>query len=192
MNRARIDEFAELTRRQLHGDPSALSRLAMMNPTLSDGYCLYNAYEQWKAAFSFHPGRTEALPVIARLAEKITGYTTDDPLLMYAEPEWKIIVDQRGPFDCAIRYTCGQCNTNYVGFGQSGFDDRCPAVCDSCGNVWLQSGYDDAPLPECECGGVYYHSGCPRCRSHNVSAKSYFSSFEYFMDHKWKEKGPSG
>jgi len=76
MNRASIDEFAELTRRQLHGDPSATGRIAMMNPTISDGYCLYNAYEQWKGAFSFHPGRAEALPVIASIAEKISAYTS--------------------------------------------------------------------------------------------------------------------
>jgi len=191
MNRACIDEFAVLTRQQLHGDPTAISRIAMMNPTISDGYCLYNAYEQWKGAFSFYPGRAEALPVIASLAEKITEYTTDDTLRMYAEPEWKTIVALRGPFDCAIRYTCGRCHTNYVGFNQPGFDDRSPAVCNTCGNVWLQSGYDETPLPACECGGVYYHSGCPTCRSNKVSAKSYFSSFEYFNDHKWKEKSPT-
>jgi hypothetical protein len=191
MNRSKIHQFAELTKRQLNGDPAARDVLSGMKPILADGYCLFNAYEQWQGAFSFIPGREEALPVIASLAEKVARYSADDTSQMFAEPEWKEIVALRGPFDCAINFVCGECGYRYVGFGQSGFDDRVAAVCDACGDVWLQSTYDDEAFPTCECGGSFRPSGCPRCRSVQPHSESCFSSYEYFKNHKWKEKGPT-
>lgn len=188
MNHFKTQVFADLTKRHLEGDSAALDSLKILTPKPEEGYCLFNAYEEWSGAFSFIPGRLEALPLIASLANKIVQYTTDDTLRMYAEPEWKKLVAMRGPFDCSIRYTCRDCKSDYIGFGQSGFDDRSPAVCNMCGDVWLQSAYDESPLPRCGCSGDFFVSGCPNCRSNKIENKIYFSSYEYFKDHTWKEK----
>ncbi|WP_152032708.1 hypothetical protein [Ereboglobus luteus] len=188
MNLDKTKVFADLTKRHLEGDSTARDLLDAFKTTLDDGYCLFNAYEEWKGAFSFYPGRTDTLSLIANLAQKIAHYATDDTLQMFAEPEWRELVALRGPFNCAVRYICANCGVNYAGLRQSGFDDRMPAICNSCGDVWLQSGYDNTPLPECDCGGSFLHSGCPKCRSEKTEGEIYFSSYEYFQTHKWKEK----
>ena len=188
MNRKKLQLFADLVERQLSGETSVIDQIYELNPSLEDGYCLYNIYEQWKGAYSFTPGSVRTLPVISSLAQKIKSYETDDTLQMYSEPEWKIIVDHRGPFECAIRNTCQGCKKKYISFGQSGFDDRYPSICNSCGDVWMQSGYDKEPLPKCECGGQYCLPACTNCDCDRIEDKEYFSSYEYFVDHKWKDK----
>ena len=192
MNKEKLQQFDALVHRQESGDSTAMAELEALSPSLEDGYCLYNVYEQWKGAFSFSPGVTKALPRIVRLTEKMSSYEKDDTLRMYTEPEWKELVDLRGPFECAIRYTCGDCKKEYIGFGQSGFDDRYPSVCETCGDVWMQSGYDEEALPQCHCGGTYRCSGCPHCGSTQIESKEYFSSYEYFVDHNWKDKSQQG
>jgi hypothetical protein len=189
MNNEKTKLFAELVNRQFANDSTAIKDLNRIDVSLKDGYCLYNLYEQWEGAFSFSPGVIAVLPLIASLAKKICLYKNDDTLKMYSESEWGEIVLHRGPFECAIRYTCKKCRGEYIGFGQSGFDDRYPSVCDSCGDVWLQSGYDETPLPTCNCGGSYCSFGCPKCKSREIRESEYFSSYEYFINHKLKEKG---
>lgn len=189
MNRKKLQLLADLTERQKLGEASVIDQIFELNPLLEDGYCLYNLYEQWKEAFSFTPGAVQALPAISNLAQKIQSYEKDDTLQMYSELEWKEIVQHRGPFECAIRNTCLGCNTEYISFGQSGFDERYPSICESCGDVWMQSGYDEEPLPKCECGGQYRLPRCTKCGCDKIGNKEYFSSYEYFLNHKWKDKG---
>lgn len=193
MNTEKLQSFADLVERQMSGETAVIDKISELNPSLEDGYCLYNAYEQWKGAFSFYPGAVQALPSISSLAKKIKSYEKDDTLRMYSEPEWKEIVHYRGPFECAIRNTCQGCKKEYISFGQSGFDDRYPSICNSCGNVWMQSGYDEEPLPQCECGGQYWLPRCTHCDCDTIEDKEYFSSYEYFVNHKWKDKSqPDG
>jgi hypothetical protein len=49
-------------------------------------------------------------------------------------------------------------------------------------------GFSLKPLPRCHCGGAYRSSGCPHCGSTRIRSREYFSSYEYFVDHNWKEK----
>jgi len=187
MNTSKIESFARLLDAQNSGDSAAIDSLHQLSPSLEDGYCLFNLYGEWKGAFSYFPGRLEALSPIQNLSHYIANSHSDDTLALFKRPEWALLVQMRGPFDSAIRYNCDKCNTDYIGFAQSGFDDRFPAVCSSCGDVWLQSGYDDTPLPACHCGGSYSIGGCPKCKATKAHS-TYFSSYQYFTDHSWQEK----
>ena len=161
MNQHKIERFDTLLAKQAEGSSGAIDAIRGLEIQFEDGCCLFNVYLEWRGAYSFSPGRQEALDPIRRLSSLVANSRNDDTLKLYETPDWKALVALRGPFECAIRYTCRDCHTEYIGFGQSGFDDRYPAICSSCGNVWMQSGYDETPLPNCPCGGSYRVSGCP-------------------------------
>lgn len=188
MNKQKIKRFQELVSEQTAGAPDSCDRIRELNVTLEDGYCLFNLFQEWRGAFSFEPGRTEALEPIRRLSTVVATSKNDDTMKLYKTKEWETLVSLRGPFECSFKYKCRDCGTEYVGFGQSGFDDRYPTVCKSCGDVWLQSGYDDTPLPPCACGGIYATHGCLSCGSTAASHKDSFSPYEYFANHTWRQK----
>lgn len=183
----KLKEFAAIVKKQVEGDPSTANFISKLKPELADGYCLYNLYEQWQGAFSYIPGRLEALTPICDLAAKISAYQEDNTLRMFNEPEWGRLVKLRGPFDCVIFCTCKNCSQVYPSFGQSGFDDRSATVCNLCGNVWLQFFYDTATRPTCSCGG-HFVQGCPKCHSSQAVEKRSISPYEYFSNHSWFEK----
>lgn len=189
MNKEKIKRFAELITRQVETGVGDVNDILSIEASLNeDGYCYYNLYQEWKGAFSYVPGQQLALAPLQRLTKKLINAKSNETFQMYNTSEWKELVDLRGPFECAIEYECRQCHHLFTRFGQSGFDDRYPSVCTGCGNVWMQSGYDKTPLPKCDCGGEYCSSGCPECHSDEYSSQRYFSSYEYFHNHKWKEK----
>lgn len=190
MNKKMIQQFVSMLEQQASGDPSVIDRIRQLAPSIErgDGYCLFNLFQQWESAFPFAPGQVKTLAPILRLARSLQANSQDDTLKLFNTPEWKELVEMRGPFECAIEYGCKDCGNDFIGFGQSGFDDRYPSICRECGDVWLQSGYDNAPLPRCHCGGELLNNGCPKCRSTRFSTRRYFSSYEYFTNHNWKAK----
>lgn len=88
-------------------------------------------------------------------ARKIAQYTADDTGRLFSEPEWKELVAMRGPVEGLEFRLCKGCGSRQPSFMLSGFLDDFSAICDACGAVLFQSVYDDRPLPQCDCGGVF-------------------------------------
>lgn len=186
MNLEKLRRFEQLLLQQIDGAEHATDRLAAMHVTLDDGYCLFNLYEQWKGAFSFSPGQPAVLGPIHRLSKRVLQSEIDDTSQLFANDDWKQLVQLRGPFDCAVWYTCAACGERTIGFGESGFLDQKAAACDRCGDVIVQSIYDDSTPAACSCSGRFVFSGCSSCGSTTFSDQHYFSSYEYFLDHTWR------
>lgn len=158
----------------------------------ADGYCLFNLYEQWCAAFSYAPGRQDALPSILSAVRKLLSFRSDDTLMMYKLPEWERLVAMRGPAECVMRKRCAACACEHTEIGTSGFYDANALVCRSCGNVHFKSYYDASSTPACTCGSEFPETtayGCPRCKSTKAVTVAESSPFEYFEAHAFT-KGP--
>jgi hypothetical protein len=190
MNRTRLEAFARLTARQQAGDAAAVDSIRALQPELDDGYCLWNLFQEWSDAFSFEPGRTEAIGPIARIAAGIVSFETDDTLAMVHMPEWGELVAMRGPCEGIVDAQCDSCGTRYPLFRMSGFIDAEALICRACGDVYFKSTYDDDAAPPCDCGGAYAR-GCPKCgsRSHTITSRE-TSRYEYFSKHRFV-RGPS-
>ena len=193
MNIQKIKQFYELLERQMAGEASAVESLHILQPTLDDSYCLYNLYEQWSQAFSYEPGRSEALAPILRLAGKLNNYDTDDTLRLFRESEWSELVQLRGPVEGVAVYECVSCHREYARMGTSGFYDAHALVCPQCGSVRFRSLYAEGPIPSCACGAHYPRlkvHGCPFCYSTQARVKSQLSPYQYFETHIYiREQG---
>lgn len=186
MNSLKLVQFVETLRHQAGGIPTAIEDIQKMTVSLEDGYCLFNLYEQWCGAFSFIPGRVEAVPLILALAEKLLRFPSDDTLALYALPEWKELVQLRGPVESVLLKRCVSCSHFYVCMGTSGFYDANGLVCGSCGNVYFKSYYDSSETPQCSCGEQFKEStacNCPRCGEKENRSEGGMSPFEYFFAH---------
>ena len=185
MNAAKIAAFADYVRRQAAGDETAEAAIRALAVTTEDGYCLFNLVGEWKSAFSYVPGRREALAPILALADRLTTFDSDEPLELYRSPEWGRLVELRGPSESVLTHSCTQCGTQFVGIGTSGFLDMASLVCPGCGNVYFKSTYDDSAVPACSCGGTYVR-GCPGCGASGYSpTTSEISPYEYFASHEY-------
>jgi hypothetical protein len=91
------DPRASCSRSKAADDLTAIGSLRSLSPTTRDGYCLYNLWQQWSQAFSYDPGRVDALQPILTLARATSGFGDDDTLCMYELPEWANLVSMRGP-----------------------------------------------------------------------------------------------
>jgi hypothetical protein len=162
---------------------------AMFAPEPDGGYCVYNLLHEFSDAFSYHPGRTEALSPILALARKASLYPDDDVLRMFNEPEWKELVRMRGPVEAIGIRTCTECRNAQAFCYTSGFLDEFAAVCGSCGNMLFQSQYDDRSLPPCECGGSYQRSreACIVCGSGKTNVEQQ-AGYMYFATHSWTRR----
>ncbi len=170
------------------GDAQAVEFLRSLQPTLDDGYCLFNAYEQWSQAFSYKPGRCEALGPIRSLANKLLGYGTDDTLRLFREPEWSELVQLRGPVEVVLVFQCLSCRREYPGMGTSGFYDASGLLCPQCGSVLFRSLYAEGQIPLCSCGSPYQSPemvGCPFCHSTQSQVVSQLSPYQYFETHSY-------
>lgn len=58
--------FAQLVARQANGDLAVQTEISSLPVSLEDGYCLWNLYQEWNGAFSFLPGRQQAIDPICR------------------------------------------------------------------------------------------------------------------------------
>jgi hypothetical protein len=162
----------------------------LCDPELSNDQCyaLLTLLKEWSAMFSFVPGRIEGLDSIIRLVAWIKGDPSSDSSGLYVRPEWKQIVELRGPVTTVLRVACNTCGSEYVSMGMSGFLDANAFICSDCGNVYFKSYYDESPLPSCGCGGQYV-LGCPKCKNTERKIVSESSPYEYFAKHKFdKEK----
>ena len=188
MDKQAITTFTELLDRQASGDAAVIDDLRQLSFSLDHGYCLYNLYLQWSGAFSYLPGRTESLTPILELARKLQSFSRDDTLKMYEQPEWKQIVDLRGPVEVVQIYRCDNCRADYPAMGTSGFLDIAGLVCPKCGDVYFKSYYHESATPKCACGGSYpspEHHGCPSCGNSGGKVVKEISPFQYFGDHKY-------
>jgi hypothetical protein len=188
LKRDKLQNFATLVERQRANDGSARSQLNALQVALEDSYCLFNLFQEWQGAFSFSPGRVEALKPIVSLARKLAVFAEDDTLAMYRTPEWAQLVNLRGPCEAVLEKVCRTCRRSFVAIGTSGFYDALPLICRRCGDVYFKSFYDEEPTPTCRCGGEYA-SGCPHCRSSEATISSQISPYEYFAHHRYT-RGP--
>jgi hypothetical protein len=187
MNRKLAKQFATLLGREVTGRDQR-SAILGLRPELTDGYCLYNLFGEWKQALACDPPRIEALLPIQTLARFVANLDQDETLLMYSTEEWKSLTLMRGPFEGLQYVTCDRCACEYPSFCQSGFDDRFAAVCERCGDVLLQSGYDDRELPVCRCSGSYHAGKCPKCGCGGGTRSDLRSTYQYFAFHAIHER----
>ncbi len=193
MNREKLRQFASLLEQQRTGDAEAVALLRDLKPELSEGCCLFNLYEQWTQAFSYEPGRQEALSPITGLAKKLIGQSADDTMFLFAQPEWAALVELRGPAEVIHIYECVRCRTRSFTPCTSGFYDGAGLVCSKCGNVYFRSlrAADDGAV-KCECGGCFQKpssEACASCGEKKMQFVSSVSPFEYFATHKF-QRGP--
>jgi hypothetical protein len=178
--------FVEGLRQQSLGEAAAIDAITGLCVTVEDGYCLYNLYGEWSGAFSYSPGRTEALRPILEIAQALVQFPSDDTLAMYELPQWSELVDLRGPVESVLVQRCNACSRQFPVMGTSGFSDVIDLVCPCCGSVLFQSIYDDSPARACHCGASYPGStarGCPGCGSSAASTVRELSPYEYFASH---------
>ena len=188
MNQQKLQKFIDCLHHQRAGSLSAIDEISSLNASLEDGYCLFNLHEQWRGAFSFFPGRREAIDPILSLAKKLKEFSSDDTLQMYASPEWKKLVLLRGPVESVMLRRCKNCKHSYVCMGTSGFYDANGLVCDSCGNVYFKSYYDETDTPKCACGAIFptiTSNGCQKCGEHGYLSEGEMSPYEYFSTHSY-------
>ena len=190
MNRHAMSEFVSLLESVERGAREAYAAAAACRPKLEDGYCLFNLQEQFKLAFGYRPGRTEALAPILRLARKAVTFERDETMWLFTSPEWERLVQMSGPIEAVLYSSCTQCSARRMALIASGFTDEFSAVCDSCGNALFQSIYDDRELPPCGCGGIYRRSDdhCPACGAKDAVVEQQ-SPYEYFSTHSWTRRG---
>ena len=184
----KLQAFAALTRRQALGEPLARQQLAALKVDLEDGYRLFNLYNEWRAAFGYEPGRLEALPIIAALAERALAIPDDESLPMYQSPEWAELLRMRSPCNAMAVVACKQCSRSYPIFYTSGFYDAQALLCRRCGDVYYKGNYDDSPTPLCSCGGEYVRN-CPDCDSSANTWVAALSPYKYFAEHRFV-RGP--
>lgn len=185
INRQKLDQLSRLTAAQLAGDSAARQTLQRLEPKLEESYCLWNLYAEWYDAFSYEPGRLEALPLIASLAAKIARFGEDDTMAMFETDEWGDLVEMRGPCEGIAPVRCDGCGHEYPLFWMNEFMDAEGWVCRKCGNVYFKSTYDDQAPPLCPCGGRYVN-GCPECEEEKYTIlKGRRSRYEYFATHQF-------
>jgi hypothetical protein len=188
MDKQAVDRFCELLNEQSSGDSSAIERLRRLNVSLTRGHCLCSLYQEWVAAFSYSPGRVDALAPIRSLAEKIRSFARDDTLRMYEQPEWKRLTELRGPANSARIYGCSDCGCEFTTISTSGFVDLAALVCPDCGDVYFKSYHDETKTPACPCGSHYSSTSplaCSGCQSKDVHLLRELSLYHYFDEHHY-------
>ena len=185
MNEPKVNRLVELLEQQAAGSTRALEALQQMHVSLDDGYCLLNLHNEWRGAFSYPVGRTEALEPILEIARKLRHFESDDTLVMYGLPEWAALVALRGPAEVVSLQQCSRCAHQFVMVGTSGFTEANALVCTSCGNVHFRSSFDETNMPRCACGATFPapHGGCQLCGSRDLRSVRDQSPYEYFATH---------
>ena len=182
MRLSAIKEFANLLDRQTSGDTSSIEAIRALAFSQSDGCCLYHLYAEWCGAFSYSPGRKDALELILALAMKLPRWKSDNPAYMYKQPEWSQLLVLRGPVEFIDMYRCDDCGRSHAIMVISPFLGLVGLVCPTCCDVHFRSGYDESPLPMCHCGSSYaepFSTECAICRNGLVKVGT-VSPYEYF------------
>jgi len=186
MTSQRIGLFRDQLERQLAGDPCAAGNVRSLDIGPEDGLC-FLLWNEWKSAFSYEPGRTEALAPILGLARKIEDQSGTDAIWLYTQPEWSALQVLSSPAECVGFRDCRRCGRTHTRMGLNAFLDQTDWVCARCGGVCFMSVHDDSLPPPCSCGGSYTAPsvGCPFCGKKIAGPTRYISSFEYFAKHAY-------
>jgi hypothetical protein len=185
MDNLKLSQFVDLLEAQAAGDESAIDRIRELDPSVNDGICAYNLYQQWTSAFSFPGGRIDALQPILSLARSVQA-GSDNAVAMFMRPEWAQLVALRGPVEGVWFRKCSKCGHTFPKMASSGFYDAGGLVCPGCGNVYFKCVYDETPTPPCACGSTYPEPGepgCPKCGSMDLTDAGTQSGYEYFKSH---------
>lgn len=194
MNQLRILRFIELLERQAAGDEEALRKLRALEVSPDDGFCFWHLHQEWLSAFSFAPGRQEALLPIQRLAGRLRTYKDDDTDKLFRSHDWKALLKLRGPVESVQFRRCGTCEREHPVMSTSGLYDACGLVCGDCGNVYFRAYQDASKPPKCACGSRFPaepEPGCPDCGqalSDDLIAE--ISPYQYFAGHGFR-RGPA-
>lgn len=194
MNQLRISRFAELLRRQAGGDEDSIRKLRALEVSPDDGLCFWHLHQEWLSAFSYIPGRQEALPLLIALAGKLMGYRQDDSQRFFRSRDWQALTRLRGPVESVLLRRCSACDHEHPVMATSGLYDACGLVCADCGNVYFRAYEDDSPPPKCACGSRFPaepEPGCPACGqplTDDLIAE--MSPYQYFAGHRFR-RGPA-
>ena len=190
MNEELHRRFVALLELQLTGDASVIQDVKDLDVSLKDGCCLSTVYGQWCGAFSYSPGRLEALEPILRLAHMLPRWKSDNPAYLFKQPEWAKLIELRGPAESVEIRRCENCDRAQPVMRISPFLAMVGLACPACGRVHFRSEYDHSPAPTCVCGetcgepfpGECLHCGGPGNRHRIMSPYEYFDQHNYTME----------
>lgn len=180
-------EFVRLLERQTLHEREAKTRLERLVPSADQDFWLHLIWREWMDAFSYLPGRAEALAPLLDLARRAASGIPDSDLDLYAQPAWRALRDLTGPAECVQTYFCNACSRTHPRAGMSGFLDDIDWSCLGCGNMFFKDGRDEEPPPPCRCGGQFTapSNGCPWCGQPGCIATHTVSAYEYFETHEY-------
>jgi hypothetical protein len=181
------EAFVQLLERQQAGDAAAVGALRQLKPEPEHDFWLRLLWNEWSGAFSYEPGRAEALAPLCGLARKLLACRVDKEFEPYAQPEWSVLIELKGPADCILVRACDRCGRTLVGAGMSGFLDEVAWICRGCGDFCFKAIYNDAPPPACQCGASFVAPslGCPDCGHAKSRDLGSMSPYEYFGTHRY-------
>jgi rubrerythrin len=193
INKEKLRRLIMLIERLASGDRSAIPEIrSFAVSTDDDGWCLYHLNNELKSAFSYDPGRTEAIKPLLNLAKKVSEYKSDkDIIKMIYEPEFDHLIQLRGPWEVEFLqvYHCPKCGKQRISMGLSGMSHMAPLECPNCGNVYFQFIGDTHIHPTCHCGAQFSFSNARTCDNCGTvmdkNAWKPVSLYEYFQDHKF-------
>lgn len=88
-------------------------------------YGYFNVLNEWNAMLADTEIADWGEPLILDLLGLIDSLKDkDDTRRIFKSPEWKEIVNRRGPIEAAWRCLCDHCQSINIGFGTSGFIDE--------------------------------------------------------------------
>jgi hypothetical protein len=139
-------------------------------------YGYFNIAEQWNAMLSDPDASDWGEKYILSLLDKIDAASEkDDTLNIFNTPEWKAIVDRRGPVEAAWKAKCTLCGMLNIGFGTSGFVDEYYTVDYERKTITWRSIYAENASP-------VENSLCGKCgkKLHNKECISPFAAIKGF------------
>lgn len=193
MNQLRISRLIELLERQEAGDAESLRKIRALEVSPDDGLCFWQLHQEWLGAFSYTPGRLEALAPILSLARKLRAGKLDAQSF-FRTRDWQSLLKLRGPVESVQFRRCEACGHEHPVMATSGLYDACGLVCGDCGNVYFRAYDDRSPLPRCACGSRFPaepEPGCPDCgQAFDYDPIAEISPYQYFAGHRFR-RGPA-
>lgn len=179
--------------RQAGSDPEALALVQHWRQSnrLDPADDLNIIMREWRGMFSYTPGRRDGLKHIISLVSYLLKCQTEGAKCdLYQHPAWAEICKLRGPADCVMLMEDISTGVRFTSIGVSGFLDMDAYVCRSCGSVLFRSHYNQATMPECECGEAYNQMN-EACTPFSPSEGRYeciktMSPYEYFENHHYR------
>jgi hypothetical protein len=134
-------------------------------------YGYYNIAEQWNAMLADPETAEWGADLIIKLLDIIDHASKkDDTSLIYNSPEWKAIVNRRGPIEAAWRSKCSTCQFVNIGFGVSGFLDEYYVIDYEAMTITWRSVYEEGVV-------IPQHDKCSKC-GQMLSKEEWISPFQ--------------